>query len=117
RAIDVPIDISGHPFRCARGGGLLDRIGDERRDRPVTCTADADAAPPAIVIAGYGFRLGIGHVDSVLLVDVDPAGAAELAPDGELPAVLIENHDPVVAAIANEQPPLGVHGQGVRAIQ
>src|SRR6266480_1866855 len=45
---------------------------------------------------------------------VDAARAAELFPLGDEAAVLLEDLDAVVAAVGNEEPPLGVHGDIVR---
>src|SRR5262249_15223725 len=50
-------------------------------------------------------------------VDEDAARAAELFPRCEELAVLIENLNPVVGAIANEEAPARVHRQRMRALE
>src|SRR5439155_19909849 len=55
-----------------------------------------------------------GHVDRVVARDVDAARPAELMPDVEQLAVLIEDLNAVVLAIADEQPPARVHRDRVR---
>src|SRR5437867_12513814 len=48
-------------------------------------------------------RLRIGDVDRVLLVDIDPARTTELLPLRDERAVLVEDLNPVVVAIADEE--------------
>ena len=62
-------------------------------------------------------RLGVRHVERVVLVDEEPARPAELGPGVEERSVLVEDLDPVVGAVADEQPALRVHGQRVRPLQ
>ena len=57
----------------------------------------------SVARSSHRARLRIGDVDVVLRVDVDAARTAELVPRVEQLAVLIEDLDPVVAAIADEQ--------------
>src|SRR5207302_8187484 len=64
-----------------------------------------------------GLRLRIGDVDRVLLVDVDPARPAELLPFGLIGAVLIENLNAIVLAVADEQPAARVHRQCMRLVE
>ena len=62
-------------------------------------------------------RLRVGDVDVVVRVDEDPARTAELIPRVEQLAVLIEDLDPVVAAIADEQAALRIHRERVRLVE
>ena len=48
---------------------------------------------------------------------MDSARASELLPLGEVLAVLIEDLNSVVAAVAHEEPSLGIEGQGVRHLE
>src|SRR5207247_5019820 len=61
-----------------------------------------------------GTRFRVGHIHRVVFGDEDAARAAELAPFVEIFPVLIENLNTVVLAIAHEQAPARVHGDGVR---
>ena len=63
----------------------------------------------------FGFR--IGDVDVVARVDEDAARPAELGPLLDERAVLIENLNAVVVAIADEQAPFGVERERVRLIE
>ncbi len=63
-----------------------------------------------------GARLGIGNIDNVVPVDKNPAGPAELGPLREEVAFLVENQDPVVAAVSHEQPAPGIHRERVRLV-
>src|SRR5688572_29727738 len=83
RPVDVALRVHRHPFgeRGAAGVGIRTRVGDERLHRAVAGAADADAAACAGVHAVAGARqaedagvraavarLGVGHVDGVVLV-------------------------------------------------
>src|SRR5213594_2963874 len=89
---------------------------DERGDASVLRAADADALPDTceLVRAGVGPGLGVGNVDRVVPGDEDAARAAELPPLVEELAVLIEDLDAVVLAIADEQTSPRVHRDRVR---
>ena len=50
-SIDISRIVHGDPFRGARAGGLLDRIGDESQNLAISQTAPANTALPAVVIA------------------------------------------------------------------
>src|ERR1043166_3739907 len=91
-------------------------ILDERRDPAVLRAADPDPLldPGELVRAGVRARLGIGDVDGVVPGDEDAARPPELPPFVENTAVLIENLDPVVLAIAAEQPAARADGNRVR---
>ena len=91
--------------------------GNERRDQAVADAADADAALPAVVVLGNGFRFGIGDVDDVVSVDEDAARPAELVPLIEEVAVLVEDLDAIVLAVADEQPAARVDGDRVRHVE
>src|SRR5437867_3969888 len=69
------------------------------------------------MVAGNRFRFRIRDVDVVVLIDVNAAGTAELRPLVKELAVLIEYLDAVVVAIADKQPPLGIHSQRVGLIE
>src|SRR6185503_13579871 len=97
RAVDVAVGVGYHPFGRARAGRLLHGVRDERRDRAVARAADADAAPPAVMIPRHRLGFRVRDVDDVAFVDVDPARPAELPPHVELPPLLVEDHDAVVA--------------------
>src|SRR5262249_52063318 len=112
-AVDVAHGVRGDTFGRAGAGGVRHWIGDERGDGAVADPADANAALPAIVILGDRFRFGIGDVDDVVLVDEDAARPAELRPLVEVVALLIEDLDAVVLAVADEQPAARIHGQRV----
>ena len=86
------------------------------RHRAVLGAADADALLDAgqFVRAGIGPRLGVGDVDGVVPRDGDAARPAELTPFVEELAVLIEDLDPVVLAVADEQPAARIHRDRVR---
>jgi len=47
-------------------------------------------------------RLGVGDIDLILTVEEDPARRPELRPGRQVLALLIEQLDPVVAAIGDE---------------
>src|SRR5262249_3661805 len=124
------VDISGRVDRDAFSGagsgevvsGARARlwIGDERDDFAVLAVldvADADAAMPAVVVLRDRLGLGVGDVDVVVLVDVDAARPAVLRPFFDERAVLIEDLDPVVVAVADEQSAARVECQRVRLIE
>ena len=63
-------------------------------------------------------RFGIGDIQRVgLPVDVDAARAAELEPLGDELAVLVEDLNAVVLAIADEQPAARIERQRVRDVE
>ena len=55
-------------------------------------------------------RFRIGHINHVILVDIDAARPAELRPLVDEIAVLIENLDAVVLPVTDQQPASLVHG-------
>ena len=72
----------------------------------------ANAPEPARV--DLRCRFGVGDVDRVVARNRDPARPAELTPLVDEPAVLVENLDPVVLAIADQQPAARVDRDRVR---
>src|SRR5688572_2722146 len=121
RAVHVALRIGCDPFRTAgaRERTLVDVrvvVGNERRHLAVARAADADAALPLAMLARF-VRLGVGHVDHVVLIDVHAARPAELVPLIEKRAVLIEDLNPVIRTIGNEEPAFRVHRQRVRRVE
>ena len=103
RAGVAGIDIAG----IVKAGGFqrtqilgLRNIG---RDLAVLGAADADA----LLEAGIGLLVGlrIRDIDHIVLVDGDAARPPELLPLGKEFAVLIENLEPVVGAVGDEEAP------------
>src|SRR5262249_49491335 len=105
-AVYVAAGVGSDAFGGARGWGLLDRIGDEGLHGAVLGAADADAALPAVVIAGDGFGFGIRDVDDVILIDVNSARPAELLPLVDEFPVLVEDLNSIVVPVADEEPAL-----------
>src|SRR5262249_51940863 len=107
----------------AFGAGMIRRgrlaVLDERGDRAVLRAADADALPDALelVRARVRTRFRIGDVDRIVRGNRDAARSAELAPLVEQVAVLIENLDAVVLAVADKQAPARVDRDRVRLAQ
>src|SRR5207247_61903 len=113
-AEDMAQPVYGKAFGRARALHL-DRIRDAVEDLAGLELADADASEPAGVRGdAVGFR--VGDVDEAV-AQVDAARAAELFTLGDEAAVLLEDLDAVVAAVGNEEPPLGVHGDIVRGLE
>src|SRR3989304_6083348 len=93
----------------------------------------ASAATPSAALVLVAFSLGSGMKGITpppppphprprnkiffFLFDVDPARPAELTPLLEEPPVAVENLDPVVAPIGDEQPSLRVEREAVRLIE
>ena len=114
------------PRRCCRPrrpraralAGLLRACGiefgvrNERRQFAVARAAHADAARPTRM--ALGIRLVVGHVQRVVLRDVEAARSAELRPLLEELAVLIEELDAVVVAVRDEQPAPRVERERMR---
>src|SRR5207245_6576320 len=72
---------------------------------------------PAVVVPRHRFRFGVRDVNHVVLVDVDTAWPAVLLPLFDEGAVLIEDLNPVVIAIADEQTAARIHREAVRLIE
>src|ERR1019366_1846148 len=77
-SIDIPLGVCGDALRGAGVGRVLVGVRDERRYRAVLRAADPDPAFPGSVRRAHRPRFGVGDVDPVVLVDVDPARPAEL---------------------------------------
>src|SRR5262245_51351203 len=88
---------------------------DEVLHRTVSGAADADTLLPAGLVRSP--RLGIGDVDRVVVRDGNAARASELRPFVEERAVLIEDLDPVVVAIADKQPSARIERDRVRYVE
>src|SRR5215470_5593673 len=116
-AKDVAHGIGGDAFGGAGAGRLFDRIGNECRHGSSLGAANPNAALPAVVISRDRLGFGIRDIDHVALVDEDAARPAELGPLVDELAILIENLDAVVAAVANEQAALRVHRDRVRPVK
>src|SRR5438034_4636835 len=113
-AEDIAQRVYGKAFGRARALHV-NRIRDAVEDLAGLELADANAAEPAGVRGdAVGFR--VGDVDEAI-AQVDAARAAELFPLGDEAAVLLEDLDAVVAAVGNEEQPLGVHGDIVRGLE
>src|SRR5438552_18826766 len=80
RPVDVAHGVRRDTFRSARGGIVRVgfRIWNEGDQRAVSGASDPDAPLPSRV--PLRVRLRVGHVDSVVPVDVNPAWPAELFP-------------------------------------
>ncbi len=91
------------------------QAGDQRRDAAVFGAADPDSALEARV--ELGVRLVVGDVQDIVAVDEKAARAAELLPFFEEVAVLVEDLDAAVGAVADEQPSFGIHGEGVGLVE
>src|SRR6267143_4261450 len=113
-AEDIAHRVHGNAFGGAGALHLL-RIWNAVEDFAGFELADADAAEPAGV-RGDAVGFGVGDVDEAV-AQVDAARAAELLPLGDEAAVLLEDLDAVVAAVGDEEPPLGVHGDVVRSLE
>src|SRR5579871_3893821 len=77
--------------------------------------ADADAASKTRI--RLFVRLRIGRIEYVFGVDVYPARTAVLPPFFQEFSVLVEDLNPAIGAVANEQSALGIEGQRVRSIE
>src|SRR5207249_10298586 len=100
-------DTFGRAGRLLHGAKGRDKDGDFA----VLDAADANARPDARVILRV--RLMIGYVKDIVAVDVDPARPAELLPLCEEFAILVEDLDAIVAAVADEDPSLRIDGDGM----
>src|SRR5262245_51418744 len=100
----LPHELSEYPtgggFACVDGsvGAQGDALGKRSRDRAAHDTVLRASVQDAL------FVLDIRHVDRVVGSYQDSAGAAELFPLVQERALLIEDLDPAVAAIRDEQP-------------
>ena len=81
------------------------RVADDRRQRSCSGAPDLDAP----VLSGDG------HVQDIVLVDPDAARASELRPLIQKAPFLIEDLDPAISPVGDEDPSLRVHRQSMRA--
>src|SRR5437867_7419917 len=113
---DVAVLVDGAELWPAAGRGcrIAALVEDEVLDPAVLGVADPDALLEARIVDVVRFR--IEHVDHVVVVDRegDPARHAELIPARQKLAVLVEDLDARVRAIAHEQAVALVHGDAVR---
>src|ERR1043166_2937035 len=118
RTVDRPPRIPRDPLAGAGAPRLrLRRVGNQPPDRAVVRAADADPPQPIAVRRSHSARLRVRHIYGVVLPDVNTARPAELAPRREGLPLLVEDLDPVVAPVPHEEPPPGIHRQGVRLVQ
>src|SRR5207247_1948091 len=87
----VAVFVSRDAFRHV---GLRPFLGDEGRDLTILDAADPDALPKRCI--EFFARLGIGHVEDVVAVDVEAARPAELPPFGKEFSILVEDLDAVI---------------------
>src|SRR5262249_10134132 len=113
--VDVAQRIGRNTLGATSNGGAWRRGGNEGRYRTIPGAADPNGTlPPRIVpVTLLIGRLGVGHIQDILLVDIDSAGPAELLPFSEEIAFLIENLDAVVTAVGHEKTSFGVESEGV----
>ena len=69
------------------------------------------------MILGDRARLRIGHVNYVIAINENSAGAAELLPLVHEFSVLIEDLDAIVAAVGHKQSSLGIKCERVRPVE
>src|SRR5256885_1952142 len=118
RAVDVPLRVDGDALRGARAGGRLGRVRilrvrNEIHHLQILRAPDTDAALPSAGMRRRA-RLRVGGVEAIVLVDEQSADAAEILRLGEELAVEIEELEPDVAAIGDEEPAARVDGEAVR---
>src|SRR5260370_6944902 len=69
------------------------------------------------MVLGDRFRFRVGHVNDVVLVDGNSARPAELLPLRDVVSFLVEDLDPIVIAIPDEQPSFRIEGQAMRYVE
>src|SRR6185369_3160759 len=117
-AVDVAVAVDRHEFGAVASG--LPRVSPGKQNERVNparlAVADADPLLPSGILNVIG--LGIGDVDLILAVEGNPARLAELGPRrGERLAVLIEDLNAVVAAIADEHTSARIDRDGVNRME
>src|SRR5262249_19589472 len=110
------IDISAGIDRDAFGHVLFIRFRTDPWNHlahdAVLDAADADAAPHAgIYLRARGV---VGYIDRVAGIDIDRGRPPEVFPLLDEVAVLVEDLDPVVAAIAHEDASARIHRNGMQ---
>src|SRR5688572_2715507 len=120
-SINHSVRIDGNTFRRACAESFSARIGfgigNKSGELAILRAADANAALPLGPLRCNRSGLRIRNINHVVLVDRDAARPAELMPLGDELAVLIENLNAIVRAIANEQASLRIHRQRMRLIE
>src|SRR5499427_4634487 len=104
--VDVPVAIDRDELRAVSGGlpWIAPRIHDEGVHPSALRVADPDALLPSRVLHIVGLR--VGDVDLILTVERDATRLAELGPGRRQRfPVLVEDLDPIVAAVADEDAP------------
>src|SRR5215813_2336922 len=104
-------DTFGHAGRLVFGA----EGRDKGCDLAVSGAADANSRPDTPVV--FCVRLGIRHVNGVVAIDEDPARPAELLPLRDEIAILVEDLNAVVAAVADEEPPLRIDCDRMRRVE
>src|SRR5467141_4090453 len=117
RPVNVAAGIRANAFGRTgiRMVGIWFRVRNKCRHRAVFGAPDANA--PLKTWVPCAIRFVIGHVNDVILADKNPAGLAELLPLIEKFSILIEDLDPVVSAVGNEQTSFGIESQGVGRLE
>jgi hypothetical protein len=132
RTVYIAVEIRRDAFRHTRAAGvrIRTRIRNEIFDRAVRGAADSNATLRAQVIriarlwqrelSGVGApvpRFGVGYIDHIVPVYINAARSAELEPLVDQFAVLVENLDSVVLAVADEEPAAGIESERVDHIE
>src|SRR5215469_9006271 len=107
-AIDIALRVHAHAFGAAVILGGRFHVFDEVFHRAVFGAPDADALLPTGLILSP--RFGIGHVHGVILRDEDAARPCPLAPGVKIAAVLVEDLNPVISAVADKQAASRIEG-------
>src|SRR5262249_6901127 len=115
RGVDVPHRVCGRNFRLARWFLLRSKMRNESRDYAIVSAADPNARRDA----GVMFRVGvsIGYVYVVLRIDIHAAWLAKLLPLFQEFSIPSENLDAIVPFVADKQPSLGIHGDGMDTLE
>src|SRR5436309_8848539 len=114
---DGAVAIDRHELRSVAGGlpWITPGIQDECIDPSRSGIANPDPFLPTGVLHVIGFR--VRHVDLTLAVEGDSARLSELRPRGcQRLSLLVKDLNPVVPAIADENAPARVHGDGVQRV-
>src|SRR6266478_2035732 len=117
RPVNVAAGIRANAFgrTGVRMVGVWFRVRNKRRHRAVFGAPDANA--PLKPWVPCAIRFVIGHVNDVILVDENPAGLAELLPLIEKFSILIEDLDPVVSAVGDEETSFRIESKRVGRLE
>src|SRR6267378_3306468 len=99
-AVDVSIRVHSYAFGSAVVDGGRFHIFDKVFDRAVFGAADADTFFPAGLVRPP--RLRVCDIHRVVLGDEDPAWPRELTPGVEVAAILVEDLDAIIGAVADK---------------